>query len=191
MLSNKHLFDHTFFISDYHFCHELARIRSRQEFVCVEEMNQYIIDKHNARVGEDDTIYILGDVIICDEVDLRDCMNQTLGKMNGHKHLILGNHDYKFQDDDDFLKYFDSVQESKTFRIGSQWVQLYHYPVLRWYRKNKGGIHIYGHMHNETKGEEFQILSREPFAVNVSVEVVDYTPVSLREIVKKCTQAEC
>ena len=171
-----------YFISDYHFYHALSLFRSRTQFRDVGEMNDYIVSRHNSVVENDDTIYILGDVIVCDEVELKNCLKDTIGKMAGHKHLILGNHDYRFRDNPEFLKYFESVQESKTFKINSHWIQLYHYPVLGWYRKYKGGIHIYGHMHDDNKTPESKIMSGFPNAINVSVEVMDYKPVSFDKI---------
>ena len=54
-----------YYVSDYHFFHELALKRSRSDcFNSIEEMNEEIIKRHNEKVDEDDDIYILGDIIV-------------------------------------------------------------------------------------------------------------------------------
>ena len=55
-----------YYVSDYHFYHELALKRSRSEhFNSVDEMNEEIIKRHNEKFNEKDNVYILGDIIVC------------------------------------------------------------------------------------------------------------------------------
>lgn len=173
-----------FYISDYHFYHELARKRSRQEFQSVEEMNEEIIRRHNEKVGEDDHVYILGDIIVCEEDELAEKMEKTVGKLKGNLHLIVGNHDYKYIDKDEFRKYFVSIDEAKLIRDNNKWVQLCHYPIILWYRKNKGAFHVFGHMHNEQVSKEYNILKNEERALNACVEVNNFKPCEIDELLE-------
>ena len=117
-----------FYASDYHFFHELALKRSRNEFFSsINEMNEEIIKRHNEKVQENDHVYIMGDIIVCEEEELEENLKNTVGKMKGHLHLILGNHDYKFAKNPVFRQYFDTIDELKLIRDHNKWVQLCHY----------------------------------------------------------------
>lgn len=73
-----------YYVSDYNFFHEVALKRSRSEyFNDVNEKNEEIIKKHNDKVNNDDHVYILGDVIVCEEKDLEDKLNMTVGRLKG------------------------------------------------------------------------------------------------------------
>lgn len=173
-----------YYVSDYHFFHELALKRSRSEyFNDVSEMNEEIIRKHNDKVKDDDHVYILGDVIVCEEKDLEEKLNMTVGRLKGHLHLILGNHDYKFRDNPIFLNYFETVEESKLIRDNNKWVQLCHYPILLWYRKNKGAYHVFGHMHDDSYTREFYIIKDEKNILNACVEINNFEPCNLEELI--------
>lgn len=175
-----------YYISDYHFDHELARKRSRSEwFATVEQMNEEMITRHNEKVGTEDIVYILGDIVVCEEARLKERLDATVGRLQGHLHLILGNHDYKYKELEVFRSYFETVEESAIIRDGRHFVQLYHYPILCWYKKHKGAYHVYGHLHNERNGVECQILKQEPKALNACVEITRYEPCTLEELVKR------
>ncbi|MDO5293795.1 MAG: metallophosphoesterase family protein [bacterium] len=175
-----------FYVSDYHFDHQLALNRSRSDwFSDVNEMNETIIRLHNQKVTEQDQVYILGDIIVCEEAVLEQRLEATIGRMNGHLHLILGNHDYKYKELDQFRKFFETVEDSAIIKDQGRWVQLYHYPVLCWYRKQKGAYHIYGHLHNECNGKECKVLQKEPRALNACVEITEYEPCTLAELLDR------
>lgn len=173
-----------FYTSDYHFYHELALRRSRsEEFKNIDEMNDEIIKRHNKKVTNEDHVYIMGDIIVCDENELEEKLKNTVGRLKGHLHLILGNHDYKFKEIPIFLKYFDTVDELKLIRDNNKWIQLCHYPILLWYRKNKGAYHIFGHMHNDSCTNEYHLIKKEKNIFNSCVEINNYEPCTLEEII--------
>ena len=174
-----------YYVSDYHFYHELALKRSRSEhFNSVDEMNEEIIKRHNEKVNEKDNVYILGDIIVCEENELEEKLKNTVGKLNGRLHLILGNHDYKFKENPVFLQYFETVDELTLIRDNNKWVQLCHYPILLWYRKNKGAYHIFGHMHNDSCTREFHMIKNEKNIFNACVEINNFEPCTLDEIIE-------
>lgn len=172
-----------FYISDYHFFHELSLRRSRNEFQSVEEMNETIVARHNQKVTNEDHVYILGDVVVCEEKDLESSLSQTIDRMKGHLHLILGNHDMKFRENPIFLKRFETVDDALWLKDGKKNLQLFHYPILMWYRKTKGAYHLYGHLHNEIKGEEVRWLMKESAALNACVEINHFEPCTLEELI--------
>lgn len=179
-----------FYVSDYHFYHNLTIKRSRYDkFNNIDEMNEILIKNHNNKVNSTDEIYILGDIIVCDSNNLDEYMKNTVGRLKGNLHLILGNHDYKFKNEFNFTKYFKSIDNALVLKDNKKWVHLSHYPYLVWYRKNKGAIHIYGHLHNEKKAIESQILKVEQNAFNACVEITNYEPCTLDElkIIKETT----
>lgn len=173
-----------FYISDYHFYHELTIKRSRQEFNNVKEMNEAIIERHNRKVSDKDDVYILGDIIVCPEEYLDEFMKNTVGRLKGRLHLIVGNHDYKYLDKEEFRKYFLSIDEVKLIQDKKRWIQLCHYPLILWYKKNKGAYHIFGHMHNEQITKEYNILKDEENALNACVEINNFEPCELEELIQ-------
>lgn len=78
-----------FVVSDWHFCHDRDFIYKPRGFESVYDMNTAILNKHNAVVGYDDDVYVLGDCMLMDNVSGRALMNQMKGKL----HIIRGNHD--------------------------------------------------------------------------------------------------
>lgn len=173
-----------YYVSDYHFFHELSLRRSRSSyFSSIAHMNAEMIYRHNQKVKAEDHVFILGDIVVCKETEIEQRLAETVDHLNGHLHLILGNHDYKYMEDMAFIKRFESVDEAKLIRDQDRWIQLFHYPILRWYRKNKGAFHIYGHLHDEKKGKEAQWLRTEAYALNACVEVNDFMPCTLQELI--------
>lgn len=139
---------------------------------------------YNRKVTDEDHVYILGDVVVCEESELESCLQQTVDRLKGHLHLIIGNHDIKFKEKPIFLKRFETVDEAIWLKDGQKNVQFFRYPILMWYRKNKGAYHLYGHLHNETKGEEVKLLMKEERALNTCVEINHYEPCTLEELIE-------
>ena len=172
-----------FFISDHHFAHKkpydtFTREDGkflRHEFVNAEEGDETMIDRHNSVVKSEDRVYFVGDVCF----HKRDL--HKVGRMNGRKVLIKGNHD--LLDTKDYLEYFDDIRGSHQF----SGMLITHIPVHptslgRW------GFNVHGHLHwnivkeLDANGNEKGIPDSRYF--NVSVERINYTPISLEEIKK-------
>jgi len=172
-----------YYVSDYHFFHELALKRSRPEFNDIKEMNKEIVNRHNQKVTENDHIYILGDIIVCEENELERCLTETVDLLKGHLHLVVGNHDMKFRHNPIFESRFETINDALWLKDWQKGVQLFHYPILMWHRKGKGAYHIYGHLHNEIKGQEIRLLANEANALNACVEINHYEPCQLEELI--------
>lgn len=170
-----------FFTSDHHFGHSkpydtFTRDNGkflRHEFANCQEGDEAMIDRHNAVVTDNDRVYFVGDV----------CFHKRelykVGRMKGRKVLIKGNHD--LLEANDYLQYFDDIRGSHQFKG----ILITHIPVhpqslSRW------GFNVHGHLHAHRITETVQggITEPDPRYFNVSVEQINYTPISLEEVKK-------
>lgn len=166
-----------FFASDHHFFHEniLTFVSSynsgrlvRPEFKTVEEMNEHMIDCHNKVVGVQDKFYCLGDVLM-GKKNLA-----ILARLNGHKRLILGNHDGGDIKMSMYEPYFQKIMESR--RMGN--ILFTHRPVLLGPTETRVLANVHGHIHEQNIDSDKRYL-------NISVERISYTPISLDDIIKE------
>lgn len=142
-------------------------------FEDVTHMNEYIVMQHNRVVGPKDKWYCLGDVTMArNEIGL-----EILGRMNGEKILIKGNHDLApaLQ----YLKYFKDIRASHQL----DGMMLTHIPIhteslSRW------KVNIHGHLHANKVMKSFGTHIDNRY-YNVSMECLDdYTPISLEDLKK-------
>lgn len=134
-------------------------------------MDECLIDNWNSVVGSNDLVYHLGDVYFGDG-------KKALPKLNGKKHLILGNHDK--WGDSSLNGVFSKISIWK--RINELNVLMTHVPIdqhelLRPYDNPSRPwfINLHGHTHD-------QIVSSERH-INVCVEQTDYKPVELESLI--------
>lgn len=88
LLSKRHPNSKIYVISDHHFYHSNIINYERPQFSDVLQMNEHIINSHNSVVNDNDIVIFLGDFSF-KKVAIKD----ILSRMNGHKYLLLGNHD--------------------------------------------------------------------------------------------------
>jgi calcineurin-like phosphoesterase family protein len=157
----------TFLISDTHFGHAgvtkfLNKDGSKlRPWDTVEEMDEALVKNWNSVVSPTDKVYHLGDVLINRRAF------PILGRLNGRKVLIKGNHDlFRLKE---YTPYFYDI---RAYHI-LDGILMAHIPVHptsieRW----KGQIH--GHLHsNDPPGPEY---------FNVSVERIGFTPITFDEV---------
>jgi calcineurin-like phosphoesterase family protein len=103
---------------------------------------------------------------------------EILGRMNGEKILIKGNHDQCKPDA--YLKYFKDIRGSHQFEgLIMTHIPIHPESLARW------GLNVHGHLHYQVvKLPLAQIPDKRYF--NVSMERINYTPISLEEIKKRC-----
>ena len=65
---------------------------------------------------------------------------------NGKKILIRGNHDKQYDE-----SLFEEICDYKIFFFRGFTFVLMHYPIMDWYKKSKGSIHIHGHLHSDRR----------------------------------------
>lgn len=161
------------FISDTHFFHQNMLLWGRTQFSSVEHMNEVMVDNWNSVVRKGDLVYHLGDVWMgpSNQKDRRRLWN----RLNGSKRLIVGNHDN--------IKELSSggyFQKIMMWRVWDDKPLLFtHVPVHESCIQKrviaKGGVNVHGHTH----------LAGSPQGPykSVCVELNNYTPVNLEELV--------
>jgi calcineurin-like phosphoesterase family protein len=152
------------FISDTHFGHKNMAIK--RGFSSAEEMNEHIIKKWNEVVNKKDVTYLLGDV----SMESKN-FYYLLDRLNGVINVILGNHDRR-QDIPELLKYVNSVAGMIDFK--GDYI-LTHCPVHPSQLEFRYSYNIHGHVHENSL--------EDPRYINVSCEVVDYTPKLITELI--------
>jgi calcineurin-like phosphoesterase family protein len=135
-------------------------------------MDEFMVEKWNSIVTDNDTVYHLGDVYFPKSRPADGkYFDNLLGSLRGRKELILGNHD---KGKNEILsKHFSKIHGVLELRKHN--VVLSHYPLHRsCFGKEEANIH--GHIHNN-----YFILDSSYF--NASVELHDYSPILLESLV--------
>lgn len=135
-----------YFTSDLHFFHKriLEYNAHSRPFTTVEEMHEAIISNWNNTVSKNDIVYILGDVSFGPAFKTAELLN----RLNGKKHLILGNHDSSYLKSDSFVSSFMSINHYAELKYNKQFICMFHFPIESWNRKHYGSLHIHGHLHS-------------------------------------------
>lgn len=173
----------TFLVSDTHWGHQgmvkflRADGTKLRPWDTTEEMDEAMIANWNRVVSPKDKVYHLGDVVIN-----RRAL-KTLERLNGDKVLIKGNHDiFRLEE---YTPYFRDIRGFGAF----DGFALTHIPIHpdsleRW----KGNIH--GHLHANRVMKEYTAHldvweDIDPQYLCVSMEHIDYTPISWDEVKKR------
>ena len=159
-----------FFSSDYHFFHQNILRYAGRPFNTEREMRREIVKRHNEVVKPEDTLYVLGDVTLCPQINL-SALEPVLGAMNGTKHLILGNHDTGkpfYYEELGFTSVHTSLQYSHD-------IILRHDPSAAIVAPDK--LWLVGHVH-----QIFKFLVEPIKIYNVGVDVNNFYPVTLKQI---------
>ena len=171
-----------FLVSDTHFGHAGVCRFLRDDGVTKlrpwdspEEMDEEMVKRWNERVRPNDKVYHLGDVVIN-----RRAL-PVLGRLNGDKVLIRGNHDI-FKDED-YAPYFRSL---RGYHVMNGMI-LSHIPIHE-ASLGRFGVNIHGHLHAnrvmvDTHGR------RDPYIDTryhcVCVEQTDFAPILFEDVVKR------
>lgn len=159
----------TWFLADTHFGHANIIKYSNRPFASKEEMDTKMIENWNKKVGVDDDVYHIGDFCFMDQ----EKGQSILDRLNGRKHLVLGNHDKVGRR----LKGWEWIKDYHEMTIDGQFIVLCHYAMRVWNRCHKGSIQLFGHSHGNLPGNSQQI--------DVGVDVWDYQPVTLKDVQRK------
>jgi len=81
-----------YFTSDLHLFHENIMKYCNRPWKDVSQMNKGLLSLWNKTVPKDADVFILGDLSLLGN-DKKDKLGIIVSKLNGHLHLILGNHD--------------------------------------------------------------------------------------------------
>lgn len=161
-----------FFIADTHWQHRL--MEQYRPWATIEEHDEALIKNWNDRVRPNDKIYHLGDF------SMNKRAIRAIGpRLNGDKVLIKGNHDTGSLNDYREAGFRDVRAVWPVGRTGVlTHVPMHPMSVERW------GLNIHGHLHTNTVKitDRWKNESDDPRYFCVSVEQIDYSPISLDEI---------
>ena len=181
----------TFYIADLHFGHQNCLAYDNREFPDIETHDEYLISQWNSVVGIDDDVWVLGDISWYNATKTIGIFN----RLNGTKHLCVGNHDKKLLRNPDVRKLFVEIVDYKEISFDdNKGVVLSHYPIPCFNNHYYGWYHLYGHVHtsfewNMMKQVKYKMetLYEKPcFMYNVGCMVpeMNYTPKTLKQIVE-------
>jgi calcineurin-like phosphoesterase family protein len=155
-----------FIISDTHFGHNKICDfeKDARPFASVKEHDDALVDRWNSVVNKNDTVWHLGDVLFGEH------SFTVLGRLNGIKHLVMGNHDhYPILR---YAAYFNKILGCVKMRD----CIFTHVPIHpKQFYRFKANIH--GHMHSN--------VIDDPRYINVSAEQNNLTPQLLDTVMQK------
>lgn len=163
-----------FVTSDLHLNHKNIMNLRRSQFKTLEEHNNYIINRYNSVVQENDLVYILGDVGFTPKNELIALCKQ----LNGRKILVLGNHDRLSDNEYRQAGFIDIIHHPVYYNNN---IILSHLPVQECLN-NSWVINVHGHVHMGTIDL--------PNFYNVNIEENDYLPVNMKKF-EEIAQKQC
>lgn len=171
-----------YFTSDLHFWHSGILDYCDRPWNDVYSMNEGLIKNWNDTVHEEDTIYIIGDFSFGGTGKIKSVLNRLIG----YKVLILGNHDHGNKNNKWIRFGMDEVvYDTKEITVFDHDVIMNHFPYkgyeidereFSWQLEDEGKFLLHGHVH-----ESWKVNKR---MINVGVDVNNYKPVALPDIVK-------
>lgn len=130
-----------------HFNHDAVIRYCNRPDANVIAMNLRLIGAWNSAVTPRDTVYFLGDFAFKRKGG--EPIDRVFEMLNGHKHLILGNHDEK---NAEVMKLgWESVGHIKVLKDNGRRAVLCHYPLESWPSAHHGALHFHGHSHGNLK----------------------------------------
>ena len=175
-----------FFTSDLHLGHKNVISFCKRPFEDVKIMNKTILDNINECVGEDDYLFILGDVFwFNDSHAIKRFFNSVVCK---RIYIVPGNHDdfesyHRLEEgrvqilDDINCLFLNTETDSTIYEL---WLS--HVPLMTWpHRDQSRCYNFFGHIHssdNRTEGMD-QDLPLHKNQYDVGVDKWHYKPVEL------------
>jgi calcineurin-like phosphoesterase family protein len=156
--------------SDTHFGDPRVLRIDRRPFASVAAHDEALIELWNATVGEEDELWHLGDFMRGGG----DATTALLRRLNGRKHLIIGNNDAP---EAVACAEWTSTQHYAELRIEGQLVVMCHYPFRTWNRMGDKSVNLHGHSHGKLKP-----ITRQH---DVGVDARQFRPVTFAEVTLK------
>ena len=177
-----------FFTSDYHIYHDkIIALGKGRPFSNLEEMHAAIADRHNAVVRQGDLVYNLGDFALKCQWEQAYAFRQRLV---GQQHFTFGNHDKVVWEmirnvPDVFTWYKGDPDSPGAYVLKLKGygdipkISIGHFKMCTFTSSHKGSWNLYGHSHGQLPDEDRWL------GFDVGVDVWDYTPVSIEQVVQK------
>lgn len=126
--------------SDTHFADPRVLRIDRRPFSSMAEHDAALIESWNQVVTPEDEVWHLGDFARGTQAEVE----ALLTRLNGTKHLIMGNND---PPPTLAASGWASIQHYVELRIDGQLFVLCHYPFRTWNQMGKKSINLHGHSH--------------------------------------------
>ena len=181
-----------FFISDIHFCDTTTFLEDNRPFKNITHYDKFMLKNLNKYVGKNDTLYILGDLMDCDNEKSRfwEKSAKYIKKIKGNIVLIMGNNEKRivnFFFNGNFEKFktycksigIDDVKYEDYISFGGYDFYLTHEPI----NYKKGFVTLFGHIHR-SKG------LWQSFGLNMSCDINHYRPYSEKDILFQLKEKE-
>ena len=181
-----------FFTSDTHFGHSKIIDYCKRPFSSIEEHDKVLIQNWNNVVGQDDTVFHLGDFAYGNSQFIANIIKQ----LNGNIILIKGNHDLRNINPTLYNMFSDVVYQARIL-IDKQTVYLNHFPFLCFDHgdinlyKDNYDIQLFGHVHSgplTSSKDKSRLNILFPTQYDVGVDNNNYTPISWADIKNKIKQ---
>ena len=154
-----------------------------RDFQSIDQMNDALVNNINFKVGQNDTLIILGDIAFGGFESIGQFLDRLVCK---NIHLVLGNHDHHIRNNrENIQERFLSVSDYLQVKIYGQNFVMCHYPISSWNGLNKGVIHLYGHIHSGYKNK-----FGNGKKMDVGVDGNGYFPYKITEIVHMMDRRE-
>lgn len=183
-----------YYISDTHFLH--ANVikhdanNGGMQFASIEEHDNLIIDNINKVVTPQDNLYFLGDISWGNVEKTIELLKRINCK---NLFAVQGNHDHVLKDGK-VKKMFQGIYDYKRITDGKKSVVMSHYPMMFYQNQHRGGVMLYGHVHNTREEKLFQDACKHVAAttdipmkcynVGCMCPHMMYVPRTLEEIIK-------
>jgi calcineurin-like phosphoesterase family protein len=132
-------------------------------------MNNTIVTRHNERVKENDTVFVLGDFKFGKGTNAHEYQKM----MNGKLVFIRGNHDKN--------NGVNTIMEHALIKSFGLRILLIHRPIDIAEVRDPFDLALVGHVHHHWK---FSKNNFNQTMINVGVDVWDFYPVHLKQILK-------
>lgn len=161
--------------SDTHFNHNKDFIYAARGFSSVEEMNDTIIKNWNSVVTDEDTVYMLGDVVMGE--NLEEGL-KLVSQLKGKKFLAFGNHDTEARIEA-FKRngIFEDIQMGYRIKYNKKGYVLTHYPTVTANGEDTRVINLYGHTHQTDNFFEGRV-----YMYHIGMDSHNCTPVLIDDI---------
>lgn len=156
-----------FVTSDLHLGHKKCSVL--RGFDDLDEHDEDLTARWNAKVHPTDSVWVLGDVVFQAASRIH-----WIGRLNGIKHLVVGNHEH--HDISRYAPYFNKIVSSIVYREKYLFTHMPVHP-MQLDRRFKV-VNVHGHIH---KGQDHVYLN-DPRYFNVNCEFHNLAPLAIEEL---------
>ncbi|RVJ56916.1 hydrolase [Sinorhizobium medicae] len=162
-----------YFTGDTHFGDPRVLRIDRRPFSSMAEHDAALTVNWNETVSPQDDVWHLGDFA----AKRAGLAQDMLSRLNGRKHLIIGNND---PIDTTAASGWHSVQHYAELTVDGRLLVLCHYPFRTWNQMGKRSVNLHGHSHGR--------LKPVPRQFDVGVDARNLRPVCLAEILPQASR---